>query len=562
MPGTLEDALGQVLDAGRRGRLDRAALLVACFEQCTDFFPEVRNATQQGPDRTLQVDSVWRDLERAFGEPGTGGILVPNAFWDRLAAQLQGDANRGLLARACLGAADGAFLSRQRKPPPPRRVAESLFHALPYWVVPRAGREVLPWGDPADQRPSGRAAAFWLQRAAVIPARVGQGARLRVAMLEEESARALAEDDDGGRPSVTFAVSPISRCIDHECEPVGEITVRNTRLATYRLTGQTGIDRLAAIFRERILPCCRREGAEVLLLPELTVSSELRSRLAAELEASFRLGKREDPELPPRPWLVIAGSYHATEAGRTVNRCTVLDHRGRPAKLSLFEIPAEAEGAGDSGRTVDWCHDKVARFEIPGEAFAGLPDPERAAWLQRLGMDRPGIAGGAEPPDLGNVFTVVMTPRGRMALAICIDYLNICAGWRDEIQGGWLDWLWVPSATLRVSDFEHKARDLAIDGTGTVVVNACWFPEALRAWSGQWAGFVHLPLSAGSWLAGRYGDERATRHRQPAGPRPRRHRRGKQEGRLERSVPLPCPCGSKQGCTADGAEGCVFIYRL
>lgn len=560
---TLEDSIGRVLAAGRQGRLDRASLLVACFEQCKDHFAAVRNATQQKPDAWRQVDVLWRDLEGAYGEPG-GGILVPTGFWDRLAAQLDAGVDRALLARACLGAADGAFLSRLRISPPPRFVAESLFHGNPFWVVPRGGSEEPTWGDPADQNPSGRAAAFWLQRAAVIPARVAQGARLRVATLAEESARALGAADDGDRPPVTFAVSPITRHVQHECEPVGAIAVRNTRLATYRLTAQADVERLAAIFRDRILPCCRREGAQVLLLPELTVSKELRARVNVELEASFKLGKREDPELPPRPWLVVAGSYHETEAGRTVNRCAVLDHRGRPARV--YHQAVDAEPADDTEAAIDWFHDKVARFEIPASAFAQLPAADRAAWMKRLGMDRAGISGGAEPPDLGDSFTVVTTPRGRMAVAICIDYLSICADWQDEVQGAWLDWLWVPSATLRVSDFEQKARDLAINGTGTVVVNACWFPEALRAWSGQWAGFAHLPLSAGRWLAGRYGDEAAPHHHtqgDPPGQRRRRRGNRPQENRLGRSVPLPCPCSNQEhGCTRDGAEGCVFIYRL
>jgi hypothetical protein len=510
--------------------LSRPELLVAWYELVSDFRAEIVNATSL-PKNADQLNRYWSLLLDPLSQTGLDLLSVEPAFWlavDRCRER------PALLARAALGALDESMAPLADLRFPAATVGGSFFHQNKFWVVPRRRGTQLAWTDADPPSTSGLRPLRWLPHTAIIPQRVS-GAAIRSAALPSELDRWLeAAGTTDGANSLRLMISPLARVIEHQVEPVGPLTLEGGTHSGYRLSSQKDVQRLTALLSERVLPACETADAAILVLPELTISPELRGQLRSLLRAREELRVRSFPARAPRPILVVAGSYHEHTDEGYVNRSLVLDHTGRVVPLRLAD-----------GATADppvWQHDKVARFRLDPGAFGELDPETRAAWLRQLGMDQPDVRGGAEPYLLGQQFTIVSSSLGRVCVAICIDFLDYCKAWVDPVGGAWLDLILVPAATIRWNDFADKARDLAINGTGSLIVNACWFPEALQLWkegaNGQWAGLAHMPGDLGRWTvlpdAGR---------------------------RRQRTVPPVSPCRFHR-CTADGQEGCYFVFEV
>jgi predicted amidohydrolase len=541
-PTTMADPADLQQLAGDLGRLlteaDRfsgAELIVALFELAENY----RNPIE----RTFESEEDWREIVRTAADLRSrvtrGTIPQPDPDFFRLLRQLaEGTASsaRGAAGRraalatlAALFGLDDAFRESGQQKVRPVEVERGFFTGRSYWLIPFGPDCQPPWsGRPSE--PGGLSPTGWLSSVCLLPSR-HNGVALHLARLGLEwdaLLRKRMEED-----SLAIAVSPLSRAIVNgyvSCGRRCKGPQRDQLLSVYRLTGQQELARLGKILETRVLPQCAAQKASVLLLPELTISPELRAVLARILEERFRESFSADSEAPQYPLLIVAGSYHEKGPdGRYVNRAMVLDYRGRPVDLVA---PACA------GLAQTWRHDKVEEFELPAADLAG----EQWASLRReLGIEGP-VAGGVEPEAQGAGFTVVVSSIGRICIAICIDYLRHGDQWRDAVQGAWMDWLWVPSASLRLSDYSERARDLAIAGAGTVVVNACWLVATFGGGGpGHWAGFAHLPGDCGTWRDARVIDPVTCRR--------------------ERTVPPARPC-SQFSCTADGADGCVFVLRV
>lgn len=522
--------------------MDRAELLVACHELVLEYLNPIRTVVEKVESRRslgfvmdrLGAKLPWNDLD-----PWS----VPASFWSEFQELRAGERllEVEVLARGTLGALDASLQMVGRRHLPPRQIEKSFFRRLGYWVIATNVVEGCPpWSAPAESDPASAGAGEeaqvtvqsagssltglspmrWMSFMRILPYQ-RNGVSFRLAELDYELDQRLPSGEAWkSDATLNIAVSPLSRSIQPGCSRHGEVIQENKSFSIYSFEeDKKGLDKLGDLLCNTVLPACADSNVAILILPELTISPGLRARLSQALRQRERVRALETPGRPPRPVLIVAGSYHEPDAtGRVVNRSVVLDYRGLPVGLSA---PSEESTA--------WSHDKVARFLFETRQLFNGDKGELLKALERgMGLDREGISGGTEPEVLGQSFTIVGSRIGQVSVAICIDYLTHCKNWHDEVQGAWIDWVWVPAATTRVDDFRQIARNLAIQGTGTVAVNACWLCEALQAWKDQWAGLAHLPGNLGRWL---------------------------DSG--SRSVPHAALC--PRSCSG---EGCLFVFSL
>ncbi|HLY65304.1 MAG TPA: hypothetical protein VKU60_07215, partial [Chloroflexota bacterium] len=460
---------------------------------------------------------VLSRLGRVLLTPGVDPWQLPQEFWTEL-GEIGGKYEPALVALGAFQALDLSLQPVRDLRIPARRVSKSFFHGDTFWVSPQHAL-------PSLERHSGKSPSRWLSFVRIIPENP-VGARLQVLALDPHLDHLLCPrptaQSGRGTDGLRIAVSPLRRAIVNGARPIERLWLDHGSYSAYILDEQGKPDNLIALLEKRVLPACVEYDAAVLLLPELTVSPKLRDKLAQLLKSrEAERATQPSPRKPPRPVLVVAGSYHErVEGDRYVNRSVVLDYRGMPAMLR------------PTGQ--QWIHDKVERYSFRKES---LGTKALQQWEVKLGLDAPGIKGAAEPPDLGTHFVLVETTIGRIGVALCIDYFNRFGSFTDDLQGSWLDWILVPSASTRLHEFEAIAGHLAPKGAATVVVNACWVPEAFIAWDKQWCGLAHLPGDKGRWIGASAASS------EPASAR--------------RTVPAS---GCLQGCDHP-EDGCVFVFN-
>jgi hypothetical protein len=500
--------------------LNRAELLVAWFELVLRHRSEIRKVVEQETflkPMAAIVDELGKLLPSGvldlWSGPGKAFQGRLQELRDRLGEDHQREA-LPILARGVLQALDESLGRAGERKLPPCPVAASFFRREPFWIVPQSPACRPPWWG-LERRLSGLSPLRWLSSVRVIPG--NPGGELRLAALPYEIDRWL-DPVKKEKAVLRFGVSPLARDLPHMNMPVGEtLSFGGKRFSVYRVVEkEEELGRLERLLCDKILPACIEHKVSVLLLPELTLGPELRSVLARVLNEREKDRVRKAPASPPCPVLIVAGSCHEESEKGYVNRSTVLNFRGKTVELS---------GSGL------WRHDKVERYVFETGTLQDRGVLKEVS--SGMGLDQPGVDGGAEPQALGDGFTLVSSRLGQICVAICIDYLKNCSGWRDEVQGGWTDWFWVPSATLRGSDFGHVARHLALAGTGTIAVNSCWLPASLKTWQKDWwGGLAHLPESFGRW-----------------------------QGHNGREVPGKSCTDSAHGCP-EGGEGCLFLFEV
>jgi hypothetical protein len=217
-----------------------------------------------------------------------------------------------------------------------------------------------------------------------------------------------------------------------------------------------------------------------LLLPELTVPPRFLGQLQAALgahAAAIRTEARKSGTLgdpPCYPVLMVAGSFHLSVGGdsqQMVNRAVVLDYRGQ-------KIPLRNNFAGlDLEQT--WYVEKLSRYTIRKSQIAEAPE-----LIEALGLNDTDAAFAAEPGQRGKSLPIVQAGLlGRMSVVICLDLMDKLDPWLKKFQGkGWVDWLYVPSASTETQPFAHANQQWSGKGVCTVVVNACWLLEQAKKW--------------------------------------------------------------------------------
>ncbi len=304
-------------------------------------------------------------------------------------------------------------------------------------------------------------------------------------------------------------------------------------------------------FRESILPRCQEECVLVLVLPELSVPPKFLSLLQSALQDHFETQKKRASErgflgAPPcYPILTVAGSFHVSNGTCTleaVNRTVVLDYRGE-------EVAFKSNMAG--GDPSPWTMEKLARYTI---RRSHLPD-EASGLIHELGLNDAKVDFAAEPGRLGTVLPIVYAgPRlGMMTTVICIDFLEGVRSWLDQFQGkGWVDWLFVPSASTETAPFARSSKEWSEKGVCTVVVNACWLLEQAKKWPG--ASFAQAGIPQGAPLS--RGSNR---------PQKKRYARWRQDHFETKAgdyaLPPPSQPYGTGGCTRSCGE-CLAILDL
>ncbi len=231
-----------------------------------------------------------------------------------------------------------------------------------------------------------------------------------------------------------------NRCHDHKGIP-------------YRFVGLKSVHlKEARSIVDRLLESCAEHRVDVLCFPELTLDNDLLGHLQSRLKSG---------DSSRQPALVIAGSFHLTSELRWVNRCHVLDGRGR----LLFT------------------QDKCKPFEIPAEQARHMPE-----LCGKLGIDD---RGGFEDVRCSTEVVIADFPLGRLATPICLDFCG--KELRELFIESRTNLLLVPAMTPRMKPFVESARDFGTDCRGSVfVVNSAWLLRQLGTFdeAGLYLGYV------------------------------------------------------------------------
>jgi len=155
--------------------------------------------------------------------------------------------------------------------------------------------------------------------------------------------------------------------------------------------------------------------ADVVVFPELTITPTTLSSIQRELQ-SLAVATPGSA-----PCMVVGGSFHIPDGKMIRNRSVVLD------------------GAGKSV----WTHDKLTQVELTG----------------------PMIQEGNRP---GDILTLIPTPIGTHAIAICLDLAQAATSNETALKRVPVRWLWVPSMSASVSAHLAQSRTLCVQRLITV----------------------------------------------------------------------------------------------
>ncbi len=507
------DEMGELFDTACEQVRDRGDLLVAFYEICIRYQRLIINALPQTDEEWARCDELRQHLfDQLKTTKGDQQKTVTSSTWIRYwslpsgfvmalkeehAACEPSSYDLPRLILAVLTALDESFQlwratggnDREFSPGylPLRLVPSSLCQGERYWVWLKPPLRITEANDQNLAGDHNLASERWLENVSIIPHLV-DGVRTVLALPAPEVARSL----DPNRP-VRVGVWPIARDITPGLEHLdGCITdYHGDRHTLYRVSEPRQAIDYDACFRESILPQCREQDVSLLIMPELSVGPRFREAIADALKDADEERRTSHPERPPRPVLVVAGSFHeaADEGDAFWNRTTVLDYCGGPAQLRC------ATPEGRWGQSEDWRHAKLTRFRVKRTDIEEAIGKERVpkTLLRDFGLDRDkDLAGAVEPSRLGLSVRLVNTPIGRLCVVICIDYLDACHRWHDPLQRAWVDWWLVPAASHETKRFLDPAARWAYDDAASVIANACWLIDLFDTWES--ADTVHAKV--------------------------------------------------------------------
>ncbi len=194
----------------------------------------------------------------------------------------------------------------------------------------------------------------------------------------------------------------------------------------------------------RILKRCLHERIAVLVLPELTIDSNLLNVVKNWLRKvnSKKLAADGSGLL-----LVAAGSFHMGDTPHDrFNLSTLLNHGGKV----LLE------------------HRKMKNFEITKEDVKAAPS------LQQTLKISP--EGGHERIRLSKTLNCIDTPLGRIAVCICIDYFH--EDTRSALQNSRANLFLVPTMSPTVDKFHNTAKSLGDTNlSAAFIANSSWIAK-------------------------------------------------------------------------------------
>jgi hypothetical protein len=199
--------------------------------------------------------------------------------------------------------------------------------------------------------------------------------------------------------------------------------------------------------------------ATVVMLPELTYSTDLAARLSAKLRCGSGIG------------LVLAGSEHEMQGNATFrNRCHAIEGDGRFAPHLV--------------------HDKTCPFPLPLALSRKLATERKLPRaLQRIDRGRTFVEGIA-PSSRCTLFE--SNTLGRFVIGICRDFLD-SPNFVAMCQQLAPDHVFVPAMSQSLTLFHQGCRALGGDiGAAIYVVNA-------RTHAGTEAGSVYIPRRGSGW---------------------------------------------------------------
>ena len=274
------------------------------------------------------------------------------------------------------------------------------------WVIPEIA--LTPCGKFSTQFEN---LGFWLKHHKIIPKNNSESIPIAVEgiprsyndwlseVLASETIRiAVAHFEDSVIPIVT------PREPHHFiCEQLSDETKRSSSLM--------------ALIRK-----AKKEGIHVLVMPELTVTPELREAVTDEMFLHFRQhGKNHDLSIP----IIVLGSFHEQTNGQWRNH-----------SCGVSGLDGQALFSADKRKSVTY--------------------QERAEWIEC-----------APTP-----FTCLTTPIGLMAITICKDLFDAGAPSTATLLNNLpLDWLLVPSMSKEIKLHMEKAKSLH-NTLGTLVAVA------------------------------------------------------------------------------------------
>lgn len=192
-------------------------------------------------------------------------------------------------------------------------------------------------------------------------------------------------------------------------------------LTTWKAKGLNNATELAALAREHVRRAFSR-NADVIVFPELVVDHKVLQGIKDELRAR----SLTTPEQAPA--LVVAGSFHAEVNGQTLNRSLILDAAGNSVMLE--------DGTA-------FFHDKLTSVQLSAQRII-------------------------EGNDVGHVVTLMCSPIGTHAVAICLDLGQAASADAVPLEKLPIRWLWVPSMSQSVSPHETKSKTICTQRAVTV----------------------------------------------------------------------------------------------
>ncbi len=276
--------------------------------------------------------------------------------------------------------------------------------------------------------------------------------RPRFFELEAASAVRLAKPLARSELRVGLASPFADLGYDFDSEPA---RCHRTKGVPYRFVSMSSDDREAARgVIDGILAAAAEYRIDLLCFPELTLDNDLLGHLRDRLKSG---------EADSQPALTVTGSFHLSHRARWVNRCHVLDARGR----ILFE------------------QDKCKEFQLTPELAAASP-----GLCRKLGLEAE--RGGYEKIDCASHLEVADTPIGRLVTPICLDFCG--EEIRELLVDSRANFYLVPAMTPRMGDFRQRARDLGTLCRGSsFVVNSAWLLEQIGRLSEERLFLGYLP---------------------------------------------------------------------
>jgi len=190
----------------------------------------------------------------------------------------------------------------------------------------------------------------------------------------------------------------------------------------------------------------------IIVLPELTVDQSGR-----EIISEFLMSQSRNPVI----MLVIAGSYHVkSEAGEYVNEAVVFGYDGKCVR--------GREGTIENLQYVEWRQQKANAFNLIAKDIKNLRTAQNSV-LQRLSKILPdGTTESYEMITELREIILMDTPLGRMAVAICRDF--IASNFFECLRDCRVDMVFVPAMTSTLNEFEKRCQDLGRSNQAAVFI--------------------------------------------------------------------------------------------